>query len=299
MDNKNTLFTVIGLGALFALLLHYKEKQVVENWQGILPRRVLTQQVMDTSDGFITVPGQYQAMLAPRQPGMADYGAMIRYNMPDQGKLGTSMGSLNYASMVSNGSQNGCGNSLSKSGVEGFCSGGNCGGCSTKVGGAPASSMKTSNLIPSAFTADNYAQQYNKMEYNETTDILPVQSMAGSAMVNAIGEAGPQPIIYDKLIYANQKSRLASRGDPIRGDLPIVPLPQGWFSPNVNPQIDLRSGAIAAVSGLNNDTSKELMALQTAASAGTLDVGSGVNYAVQKSMYAGAAGNDIKVTAFP
>ena len=85
----------------------------------------------------------------------------------------------------------------------------------------------------------------------------------------------------------------------LRGDLPIVPLPSGWFSPNVNPQIDLRAGSLATMGGLDNSTTKELMALQTAASAGTLDVGSGISYAVQKSMYAGAAGNDIKVTAFP
>jgi hypothetical protein len=37
-------------------------------------------------------------------------------------------------------------------------------------------------------------------------------------------------VVYDRYIYANQKSRTHGLGDPIRGDLPIVPCGSGWFN---------------------------------------------------------------------
>lgn len=53
-----------------------------------------------------------------------------------------------------------------------------------------------------------------------------------------------QPVVYDRLIYANRRSRLLEGSDFIRGDLPIRPQNLGWFSPSVQPHIDLRKGFV-------------------------------------------------------
>jgi hypothetical protein len=36
--------------------------------------------------------------------------------------------------------------------------------------------------------------------------------------------------VYDRFIYANQKSRRRSQGDLIRGDIPIIPTNNAWFN---------------------------------------------------------------------
>lgn len=101
----------------------------------------------------------------------------------------------------------------------------------------------------------------------------------------------PQVVNYDRLIYANQRSRLYGRGDPIRGDLPIVPINDGWFRPNVHPNVDLRQGAINVIAGSENCTANAVRALQAEYS--------GKTALAQKDISLGAAQGDIVVTAFP
>lgn len=67
------------------------------------------------------------------------------------------------------------------------------------------------------------------------------------------------PVIYDRLIYANQKSRLLEGADFIRGDLPIRPINLGWFSPSAIPHIDLRKGIIDQY---DMETAEQLRLLQ-------------------------------------
>lgn len=270
-----------------------KKDDVIESFGTNPPQTVRVDRVVQgpNKDGFVTVPGTYQAILQPRQAGMVDYGAFIRYNPPANGNRADTMGSLSYANMVAdnNGSIEGYSGSCSScSGatVEGYCSGCSEGyknpGCRGNAN-APASS---------------YAQQYNKLNYNETSDMLPVQNM-GAMGVNALGEASVQPIVYDRYMYANQRSRLQSVGvDRLRGDIAITPINQGWFSPSANPNIDLAGGALAAMGGINNDSTKALLALKSAASGGYLSTGSGINYGVQKSSFAMPTGG-IRVTSFP
>jgi len=68
-----------------------------------------------------------------------------------------------------------------------------------------------------------------------------------------------QPVIYDRIIYANRKSKLIDGADFIRGDLPIFPQNLGWFSPSVQPHIDLRTGII---DNFDKDTADRLKMLQ-------------------------------------
>lgn len=59
-------------------------------------------------------------------------------------------------------------------------------------------------------------------------------------------------------MVANRNSRLRSLGDPIRGDIPIIPRTGELFAPSVQPNLDLQQGAMNVMGGLNNDTAKEL-----------------------------------------
>lgn len=68
-----------------------------------------------------------------------------------------------------------------------------------------------------------------------------------------------QPIVYDRIMYANRRSKLLEGADFIRGDLPIFPQNLGWFSPSVQPHIDLRRGI---VDSYDKDTSDRLQQLQ-------------------------------------
>ena len=79
---------------------------------------------------------------------------------------------------------------------------------------------------------------------------------------NRTSDANEAVAVYDRLIFANQKSRLAGLGDPIRGDLPIAPINDGWFRPSVAPNIDLRQGAIHVIAGNDNATGNSLRDLQ-------------------------------------
>lgn len=285
-NNNNMLITLLGLSALIFAFQKYNSN-VVEHFGMIPTRTVKVDRVIEGADdqGFVTIPGQYQAMLNPRQAGMVDYGAFIRYNPPAASKMANNMGTLNYANMVGG---------IEGKVVEGYCGGNSSAQASQAMG---VGSVKNSNMVPSGFKAGNYAQQYDKLNYNETTDMLPVQNMGMG--VNALGQISENPIIYDRYMYANQRSRLQQGGvDRIRGDLSIVPIQGQWFRPSAHPNIDLASGALAVMGGINNDNSKELMALKSAASGGAVDTGSGINYSVQKSSFVNGSGG-IQVSAFP
>ncbi len=47
-----------------------------------------------------------------------------------------------------------------------------------------------------------------------------------------------QPVVYDRIMYANRRSRLLEGSDFIRGDLPIFPQNLDGFPPSVQPHID-------------------------------------------------------------
>ena len=133
-----------------------------------------------------------------------------------------------------------------------------------------------------------------------------VAQLPGGIQASGIDANGDlkQPIVYDRYIFANRKSRLRRQGDPIRGDLPIVPNSGNWFTPSVHPNVDLQSGAINVLAGINNDTNKELSNL-IYNSSGRADTAIGgvnmadVNMSGQNMISAQAGGGDVMVTSFP
>lgn len=114
---------------------------------------------------------------------------------------------------------------------------------------------------------------------------LPVSDMRSiqTCVVDTDDGLVPNPIVYDRLIYANARSRLRGGSDWIRGDLPIVPvLPQCdpnslvWGRPSVTPHIDLNQGAMHVLGGFDNCTQQKLQKLMEASSSGTLGTFSGI-----------------------
>lgn len=267
MSSSNPLLLILGLSAIY--LMVNKQSRVVEHFGMNPPRAVRIETVAQETCGpmkgqMYTVPGQFQAMLNPRQAGMVDYGASIRYKTPDSKYMARDMGSLQGNHMIQ----------------EHY-------------------SAPFKNQVPSNYSAGNYQAQVNNL--NRAHTVSQKQSPSNNVTVNALGqmEENCNPIIYDRYVFANQKTRTMSAGDFIRGDLPIIPEQTNWFSVSANPQTMLRDGAIAVMGGLDNNTGKELMALKSATSGGILDTGSGVNYSIQKSQYSTNAGAGVKVTAFP
>lgn len=87
-----------------------------------------------------------------------------------------------------------------------------------------------------------------------------------------------QPVTYDRFMFSNKKSRLREHGDPIRGDLPIIPHNSDWFRPSVQPHLDLKQGAMQVLGGFNNDTSNQLAQLMSTSSGNALQTFGGIQF---------------------
>ena len=103
-------------------------------------------------------------------------------------------------------------------------------------------------------------------------------------------------VVVDRLVFANRNSQLRSMGDPIRGDVPIVPSPPGWFRPSVAPQIDLQRGAMNILAG-TNDATTQMDALLSASVNGLLPQSNIPMSTVSNAAYAqlGNRGKDLTI----
>lgn len=100
--------------------------------------------------------------------------------------------------------------------------------------------------------------------YDDMQMALPSDDMSGMG--------GQQPEIYNRLIFSNKKSRQYASGDPIRGDLSIVPNSGTWFvSQYNNPNTDLNPGAINIIAGEDNATQRRTEELRGAVQSGTVN----------------------------
>lgn len=208
MDHKELLM----IGFLIAGLLVLKNTgNVTEFFQGMPQRSIYRERVRQAGPSvgdFVEIPGTYQSLLSPNSGGgTLDYGSQILYNLPDNKHLRTvdykASDPLTYANIV----------------TENYCnSAGSCGANGSGMG----------NGLNNSGVANATAKTMNNLKYTDTTDLLPVQNMNGQ-ILNAIGQEVQQPVIYDRFMYANQKSKLVQGADFIRGDLPIIPVETGWF----------------------------------------------------------------------
>lgn len=247
-------------------------------------REVAPSQAAYEKGCMYSIPGTYQAMLSPRFNPSQGIGANIRFNMPDNKNMAVPCEPLSFGNMAK----------------ENYTENYGCGGgtVSCGKGGSPKAFHGGAPVTSSDFAAGNYHEILHDISDSqsgnmEVIDSIPVGDMT---TVNAMGEA-VQTVVYDRLIYANQKSRLRGLGDPIRGDLPIVPCAAEWFRPSVHPNIDLQTGAMAVMGGMDNETNRQMAALIANTSVdGTV---SGVNMASLKDIATGSHLADLNVTAFP
>ena len=275
MDNST--ITLISLVAIVIALCQMTPVKSKENFLGNLPSmQTKVFRNIENKGNFFSVPGQYQAMLSPRMSGGVDYGANIRYNVPAYTNLAVPSDPLSMGNMATK---------------ENF---------SRKSTNEVPSNLRHKVGTPAGFAAGNYNEvstkgYESKNAYLNSQSTLPVGTMSS---INQLGEV-EQPIIYDQLSYANRRSKLRSGGDPIRGDLPIIPMSGGWFVPSVDPQIDLQSGAMNVMGGMMNETTSQLAQLIANASQGTASSVGGVN---MSNIYGTVLENgrgDVQITAYP
>lgn len=95
-----------------------------------------------------------------------------------------------------------------------------------------------------------------------------------------------QPVTYDRFMFSNKKSRLREHGDPIRGDLPIIPHNSDWFRPSVQPHLDLKEGAMQVMGGFDNETNNQLSMLMAASAGNAMQTFGGMNFSGQDGLAA-------------
>ena len=208
-----------------------------------------------TPAGFYTVPGTFQSNIAPRMFS-GDYGANITYNLPSEPNLAVPNTPLQHANSIGHQPQSHF-NIKEDYGSPVSCAKG--GDSLSYHGGAP--------LMEPGYADGNYNKEIQtayegkgnlKYSHANLQVNLPVGDMTSFKSGAGGDKSESEPIVYDRYLFANLNSRLRSQGDPIRGDLPIVPNNCGWFNPSVQPNVDLQQGALNVIAGTSNETAQQL-----------------------------------------
>ena len=290
MFDSKFLFTLIGLVVALFAICNFNINQtslIKEGFAGLnskmtfkVGKEIASSRQAFAKGDIFSVPGTYQAQLNPRFSNV-DYGANIKYNMPSYKNQAVPHDPLTFGDMAKENYKPGYGSITSCRSGEAPLS---------FHGGAP-------ETIPN-YSAGNYREvmdkAYESSQYPDTDSLVPIGDMT---TVNALGET-IQPIIYDRYIFANRNSRLRALGDPIRGDLPIVPETGGWFRPSVHPNIDLQEGAMNVIAGNHNETSNELANLIYTSSGGGQTTIAGVNMANSFNTNLNGPMQDVRITSW-
>jgi hypothetical protein len=294
---KDLFVALIGVILISTFAL--SKKHLIENFWQLPARTIKIDKEYNLGSGnnhrygapMYSVPPNYQSALAPRFSNV-DYGAYIRYNLPNINNLASPANPLTSGpSMLAN---------LPAAGLP-SCNQVGMGERSMEnyepilSFQARAAQAAPANPQQAAMMREQ-AQALGDMGIAKAREQPPVSVQSAGGLVE-------QPIIYDRFVFANQKSRLYGLGDPIRGDVKCSPVQDGWFRPSVHPNIDLRAGAMQILNGINNDIPNELSALQSAYSYGYNKQNAYEQVVAptlaQKELSLGAGQGDIRVTAFP
>ena len=287
MYNKTYLyiavvFIIVAAASTGVLFYRKQTKKVEEGFagMGVSFKVKANPEFVDNKGYFYSVPPNLQAAVAPRFSGTATYGPYLNTEKVARNIQGVPINPLTHTNTIKK-----CGN-----GVNVFNS-------DMKMKGYNETEEGFNTVAPN-FTASNYQAAEDKLKDRGTfaNELLP----QSTAMATDGSTTVSQPIVYDRYIYANQKSRLHGLGDPIRGDLPIVPYNGDWFRPSVQPNIDLRDGAMMVLAGENNATARNTMALMRESSGNTMNTFAGAPVmSNQTNLNYGAGGADVIATAFP
>jgi hypothetical protein len=248
---KDIAIAFVGAALISGLLM--SNKDIIENWGGLPARSVSVEQVVQVEDKCRKGgEGAQQAMGVEGASVSSDF-VLAPPSM--QAALAPRFGNVGVAAAVSHNLP------------------------AQQAMGIP------SNPLTYGGSKENYEdERYEPISQAARVPVAQqqAQAMADMGMIKARNqpnitvdtECGPASVtVYDRLVFANQKSRLYGQGDPIRGDIGcIVPIKDAWFRPSVRPNIDLRAGALSVMGGIDNDTPRELRALQNIYSAGISNI---------------------------
>lgn len=266
---------VIMIVAIIVALFTTFNPQILEGFSGLSG---MTTKVFSSSSGtpacsenmFCGSGSGFQSMLAPRMAGNFQRSAnMVGRPAPQ------AMMAFDSANPLYPGRGQSVTNPMAFAKMatkEGFCA--SCPGGQGAMNSLPRNPI---NKFQGAQNSQYRAIQRDLEEASpipEATSTIPVGDMTG---IDAVG-IETQVKQYDTIVYANQQSRLRSRGDPIRGDLPIVPAcgPK-WFTASNTPHLDLQQGALNVMGGFDNETSRAMALLQVQTSGGTQQALGGIS----------------------
>lgn len=290
---------VCMLVAIFVAVLaicNFKNTNTASLTEKYVPGHSMTtrvQRVAGDKSGFpfFTVQN-LQSQLSPRMMGEpGTLSAAIRYNCPSRENMAVPSNPLSMASMAESGYKNG----KAVHSKEGYCSG--CNAVSCGKGGAGVD-FHAGKMMKPDYAVGNYNNVVASVPTQDsaiTDGMLPLGDMT---TVDALGNES-QHIIYDRLMFANRRSRLRSQGDPIRGDLAIAPCETGWFRPAVVPSLDLQEGAMNVLIG--DGSSQAALNALIYTDSGNVDdtIAGGYNMSTQLGADLIAGQSGINVTAFP
>ena len=315
--NALVLITTLVLAVAGTAYLMKNNSSQKEGFWMTPSRSVKVEKMFRTPDkpDFYQVPN-FQSMLSPRFSNVG-YGANLQGRMPPYSMLGVpsdplmnTVSSLNTSQgQVSNiGSQ--CPSydqTINTPSLSGACEPFSSGWQANNFVGAPKVP-----LVPNfgqTCNNGNYQQVVNEIVDAGGVSAWPASTVANPSSAMLMGEDGQitQPIIYDRYIYANRNSRQRGQGDPIRGDLPIVPVSGQWFIPSQanSPNLSLQQGALSVLGGWNNGTSQNLANLIWNSSGGSETTFQGVDLNqtnmcnTQVLGAVAAAQGDVVVRGFP
>ena len=343
MPSTKFLFTLIGLVlAIFAICKMDLGTNSIENFwtqagftatavPGVCTKQGSTalggnymNPNMMGSGKFFQVPN-YQGVLSPRAAPV-DYGANVRYNMPDRKNMAVPCHPLTFGDMASDSKEKfkiHDNKELSEMNMENYCAncgrgqcGGGCPPSCGKGGYGIGKKVAGGNELPPGYTAGNYQNVYNSLPGTRVSDGGACEQWSNHSdlpqgTMDVTDSAGntDQFVHFNRIMYANKKSKLRSHGDPIRGDLAITPCQSGWFSvyPNIN--VDLQAGAMNVMSGANAGNS-DLLNLMVKSSGGSISTYAGVDLkdqmdnqqvsmANQSITNLSASLGDVTATAYP
>ena len=323
------LFTLLGISlAIFALCNTEITKPVVENWWGgtqfttkampaakingqmvAMPgNNIINPQMMGNNSKFVSVPS-FQGVLSPRFSNV-NYGANIKYNLPDRKNLGSPCDPLTFGEMARENYRQGNQENYTQNGVQenygvSIDNPPSCG----KGGYGIGHQIDNGYGLTAGYSNGNYEDVYNSLPSQPVIEgDLPIGTMS---TMDSSGNV-EQFLSYARLMPSNTKSssRLRAQSDYIRGDLAIVPCQSGWFSVYPDLSRDINEGAMNVMTEVApNSSYADMIRMVNQASGGSQTSLGGANitelpnYApiMSGSSTTGlsAAMGDIQVTSFP
>lgn len=298
LDSK-FIFTLVGLIiTVMAICKTNFNPSIQENFWNVsgAPRQAVAQVIQTNDKGspraiqdntqamlgsgkFVSYPS-FQSNLSPRFSSTG-YGPYINYDPPSYKNQAVPCHPTGYGDMVKENYQ--------ETKEDYSCQTGNC-QTSGNPTGLPGSGVAAPKEVDYISAANKIYEQHGE----ETMSSLPMSSM------ETVGIDGntEQVLNLNRYMFANQKSRLAALGCPVRGDLAIANYNNRWFNTAVNPAIDLKTGFMNVAGGNHNETANSLAELQYAVSGGVKKISSGVDLSNEFASTLGAGQTDINVTTF-